>query len=158
MNVIDSLSYEVIDPQDERYEAARAIWNGSIDHRPAAIARPRTDAEVAEALLRARDQGTDIAVRGGGHSMQGHSMSDGGVTIDLSAMNRVEVDAQARRAAWAAARCSATSHGPPARTAWRSPTATCRTPASPASRSAAGSAGSRAATASRSTACVPRAS
>ena len=98
MSVADSLSCEAIEPQDERYEAARALWNGSIDHRPAAIARPRTDAEVVEALLRARDQGADIAVRGGGHSMQGHSMSDGGVTIDLSAINRVEVDAQTRRA------------------------------------------------------------
>jgi FAD/FMN-containing dehydrogenase len=69
MSVIDSLSYEVIEPQDERYDVARVLWNGSIDHRPLAIARPRTDAEVAEALLRARDQGADIAVRGGGHSM-----------------------------------------------------------------------------------------
>ncbi len=98
MSVIDSLRYDVIEPRDERYEAARAVWNGWIDHRPAAIARPRADAEVADALLRARDKGADIAVRGGGHSMQGHSMSDGGVTIDLSAMNQVEVDAQARRA------------------------------------------------------------
>jgi len=86
MGVIERLSCEAIEPQDERYEAARALWNGSIDHRPAAIARPRTDVEVAEALLRARDQGAEIAVRGGGRSMQGHSMSDGGMTIDLSAM------------------------------------------------------------------------
>jgi FAD/FMN-containing dehydrogenase len=98
MSVIDSPTYEVIEPKDERYEAARVLWNGSIDHRPVAIARPRSDEEVTEALLRARDEGVDIAVRGGGHSMQGHSMSDGGVTIDLSAMNRVEVDTEARRA------------------------------------------------------------
>jgi FAD/FMN-containing dehydrogenase len=98
MSVTEVLGCEVIEPQDERYEAARVLWNGSIDHRPVAIARPRTDADVAEALLRARDRGVGIAVRGGGHSMQGHSMSDGGVTIDLSAMNRVDVDAQARRA------------------------------------------------------------
>jgi FAD/FMN-containing dehydrogenase len=63
-----------------------------------AIARPRTYAQVADALLRARDEGAEIAVRGGGHSMQGHSMSDGGVTIDLSAMNHVEVDVPGRRA------------------------------------------------------------
>jgi FAD/FMN-containing dehydrogenase len=97
MSVTDGLRYEVIEPCDERYEAARAVWNGSIDHRPAAIARPRADVEVADALLRARDKGADVAVRGGGHSMQGHSMSDGGVTIDLSAINQVEVDAQGRR-------------------------------------------------------------
>ncbi len=98
MTVIDRLSYEVIGPRDDRYDAARALWNGPIDNRPAAIVRPRNDAEVADALLRARDGGAEIAVRGGGHSMQGHSMSDGGVTIDLSAMNGVDVDPQARRA------------------------------------------------------------
>src|SRR4051794_5683068 len=98
MSAIENPAYDVIEPGDDRYEAARAVWSGSIDHRPAAIARPRTDHEVADALLRARDEGFEIAVRGGGHSMQGHSMSDGGITIDLSAMNRVHVDVHARRA------------------------------------------------------------
>jgi FAD/FMN-containing dehydrogenase len=98
MTVTQDLSYEVIEPQDERYEPARSLWNGTIDHRPAAIVRPRTEAEVADAVLRARDRGVEIAVRGGGHSMQGHSMSDGGVTIDLSAMNRIELDARSSRA------------------------------------------------------------
>ena len=88
---------EVIKPQDERYDAARALWNGSIDRRPAAIIQPRDEYEVAEALLRARDFGADIAVRGGGHSMAGHSMADGGVTVDLSALNSVEPDLDARR-------------------------------------------------------------
>ena len=97
MTVIDRLSYEVIGPGNDRYDAARALWNGAIDNRPAAIVRPRNDAEVADALLRARDGGAEIAVRGGGHSMQGHSMSEGGVTIDLSALNGVDVDTQARR-------------------------------------------------------------
>jgi FAD/FMN-containing dehydrogenase len=98
MSVSDRLTCELIGPSDERYDAARALWNGSVDHRPAAIAHPRSDAEVAEVLLRARDDGLEIAVRGGGHSMQGHSMSDGGLTIDLSTMNRVEVDGAGRRA------------------------------------------------------------
>jgi len=98
MSVSDRLNCELIRPTDERYEAARAVWNGSVDHRPAAIARPRSDAEVVEALLRARDDGMEIAVRGGGHSMQGHSMSDGGLTIDLSALKGVQLDARGRRA------------------------------------------------------------
>jgi hypothetical protein len=69
MTVTDISTYEVIEPQDQRYDAARAVWNGAIDHRPAPIARPRTDAEVTDALMRARDDGAEIAVRGGGHSM-----------------------------------------------------------------------------------------
>jgi len=84
MNVIDSLSYDVIDPQDERYESARVVWNGSIDHRPVAIARPRTDAEVVAALVHARDKGVDIAVRGGGHSRLSADITDVRRASDLA--------------------------------------------------------------------------
>jgi len=126
----DPQTCELIEPHDERYEAARVLWNAAIDKRPAAIAQPRSDAQVVEALLRARDRGAEIAVRGGGHSLPGHSMSHGGVTIDLSAMNRVEVDPWRAARASAAARCSATSRGRPGRTDSQSRTATCRTPAS----------------------------
>jgi FAD/FMN-containing dehydrogenase len=88
---------EMIRPQDVRYDAARALWNASHDNRPEAIYQPRDEAEVAQALLRARDTGLAIAVRGGGHSMAGHSMADGGVTIDMSALNSVRPDLDARR-------------------------------------------------------------
>jgi len=97
MSPTTNTSCEMIGPQDERYDAARTLWNAAIDNRPAAIAQPRTDQEVAEALLRGRDAGAEIAVRGGGHSMPGHSMSDGGMTIDLSQIGGVEMDLAARR-------------------------------------------------------------
>jgi FAD/FMN-containing dehydrogenase len=87
----------VISPQDERYDRARALWNGSIDRRPALIAQPRDETQVVEALLRARELGMEIAIRGGGHSMAGHSMAEGGVTIDLAAFNGVDADPVARR-------------------------------------------------------------
>jgi FAD/FMN-containing dehydrogenase len=88
----------VIRPGDERYGAARTLWNAMIDHRPTLIVQPQTADEVAIAIFHARDAGLEIAVRGGGHSIAGHSMSDGGMTIDLSALNRVAVDPPARRA------------------------------------------------------------
>jgi FAD/FMN-containing dehydrogenase len=83
---------DVIRPADSGYAAARTLWNAMVDRRPALIARPRSAQDVATAILEARDAGLEIAVRCGGHSLPGHSMSEGGLTLDLSAMNAVSVD------------------------------------------------------------------
>ena len=88
----EHFSGDLIRPADTRYGAARTLWNAIVDRRPGLIARPRTPADVATAILSARDADLDIAIRCGGHSLAGHSMSEGGITIDLSAMNAVEVD------------------------------------------------------------------
>jgi FAD/FMN-containing dehydrogenase len=94
----EHFSGDLIRPSDPRYGAARTLWNAVVDRRPALIACPRTPADVATAILSARDADLDIAIRCGGHSLAGHSMSEGGITIDLSAMNAVEVDPAAATA------------------------------------------------------------
>ena len=82
---------------DASYEAARRIWNGMIDRRPALIARCTGAADVMGAVKFARDAGLVIAVRGGGHSFPGHSVCDGGVMIDLQPMKSIRVDPAAAR-------------------------------------------------------------
>jgi FAD/FMN-containing dehydrogenase len=94
----ERFSGDVIRPDDPRYGAARTLWNAIVDRRPALIARPRTPEDVATAILSARDAELDIAIRCGGHSLPGHSMAHGGITIDLSAMNAVEIDPTAATA------------------------------------------------------------
>ena len=94
----------LIGPDALTYDAARRLWNGMIDKRPALIAQPAGAADVAAALRFARRLGLDVAVRGGGHSPVGASMSEGGLTIDLSLMRAVRVDPQARRA-WVQGGC-----------------------------------------------------
>lgn len=89
---------QVINPDDPRYDSARTLWNAAIDRRPQLIARPESAEDVALAIAGAREAGLEIAVRGGGHSLAGHSMSEGGVTIDLGAMRGVKVDPVGRRA------------------------------------------------------------
>ena len=88
----------VLRPGDRGYPAARRVWSASIDHCPAVIAQPRTPSDVAAALLQARGAGLEIAIRGGGHSVVGHSMSNAGLTIDLSALRQVSVDPDTRTA------------------------------------------------------------
>jgi FAD binding domain/Berberine and berberine like len=83
---------------DDGYDAARAVWNGMIDRRPALVVRCAEVADVVAAVQFTRSQDLEIAVRGGGHSLPGFSTSDGGVVIDLSPMRGVSVDVTGRRA------------------------------------------------------------
>src|SRR5437763_15378361 len=85
-------------PKSDGYEAARKLWNGMFDRRPALIARCAGTADVIRAVNFARDHRLHVAVRGGGHSFPGHSICDGGLLIDLSAMKGIRVDPAARRA------------------------------------------------------------
>src|SRR5262249_55353973 len=88
----DGLWGEVIAPGDAAYEAARARWNGLIDRRPALIARCTGVADVVRAVQFAQSEGLPVGVRGGGHSVAGFSICDGGLVIDLSAMRGVRMD------------------------------------------------------------------
>src|SRR2546426_6315732 len=90
----------VIGPDDTEYDEARKMFYGGLDRRPAAIVRPANASEVARVIAIAREGGLDLAVRSGGHSVSGHSTTEGGVVLDLSAMRGLEVDVAARTA-WA---------------------------------------------------------
>jgi FAD/FMN-containing dehydrogenase len=85
-------------PEDSAYEEARAVYNAMIDKRPALIARCADAAEVAKVVGFATDHDLLLAVRGGGHNGGGLGTCDDGVVIDLSPINQIEVDPQARTA------------------------------------------------------------
>ena len=88
----------VILPADPGYDAARAIWNGAIDRRPACIVRCTGVADVVAAVRFARERDLLVAVRSGGHGVGGHALCDGGLVIDLSPMKGIRVDPVARTA------------------------------------------------------------
>ncbi|HEX5469909.1 MAG TPA: FAD-binding oxidoreductase [Gaiellaceae bacterium] len=85
-------------PEDAGYDDLRRAHNGMIDKRPALLASCRGAADVAHAVRFAKEEGLEIAVRGGGHSIAGRSLVEGGLVIDLSLMRGVDVDARARSA------------------------------------------------------------
>jgi len=89
---------DVIAPDHDGYDDARAVWNGTVDRRPRLIARCSGTADVAAAVRFARDRDLEIAVRSGGHNVAGTAVCDDGIVIDLSAMRAVTVDPVERTA------------------------------------------------------------
>ncbi len=92
----DTFRGELVLPVDDAYDAARAVWNGMIDRRPAIVVRPLDAADVIAALRFARDEDLIVAIRSGGHSMAGLSTCDDGMIIDLARMRGVTVDPDRR--------------------------------------------------------------
>jgi FAD/FMN-containing dehydrogenase len=88
----------VLLPADDGYEAARKVWSGAIDHRPALIARCQATKDVQAAVRAAKTYGLALAVRGGGHDWAGRSVRHGGLMIDLSPMRQVKIEAATKAA------------------------------------------------------------
>ena len=93
-----SLKGQLLRPGDEGYDASRAVWNGMIDKRPGLIAQCSGTADVITCARFAREHDLLVAVKGGGHSVAGTALCDGGLVIDLSGMRGVHVDPVARTA------------------------------------------------------------
>jgi FAD/FMN-containing dehydrogenase len=87
-----ALRGELITPADPRYDDARAVYNGMIDKRPAAIARCRDVADVLACVRFAREYDVTLAVRGGGHSAAGLGVWNDALVVDLSLLRSTTVD------------------------------------------------------------------
>src|SRR5262245_25218161 len=90
----------IITPEDAEYDAARTLFYGGMDRRPAAIVRTADATDVSHVVSFARENGVALAVRSGGHSLLGHSVSEGGIVLDLAAMKKLTIDVEGRTA-WA---------------------------------------------------------
>ena len=94
------LSGQVIAPDDAAYDRARRVFYGGIDRRPVVIVRPTGASDVSQVVLFAPESGLELAVRSGGHSLAGHSTTDGGILLDLADLRALEID-PTQRTAWA---------------------------------------------------------
>jgi FAD/FMN-containing dehydrogenase len=107
----------VIIPGDPDYEDARHVYNFMIDKHPAAVVRCANTHDVQVVVREARDTGSDLAVRGGGHSVPGYGTGDGAIVADLSAMSQILIDPEHRiarvgaGATWAMLNEVAAAHG-----------------------------------------------
>jgi FAD/FMN-containing dehydrogenase len=104
-----SFTGRVITPADADYDRTRTVVYGDIDRRPAVILRPANADDVVRVVNLARDTGSELAVRCGGHSVAGHSVSEGGIVLDLRDLKGMDIDVDGRTA-WAEAGLTAAEY------------------------------------------------
>lgn len=91
-----SIRGAVTEAHDVGYDALRQTFNALVERRPKVIVEPTDAADVAAALAVARAEGLPVSIRGGGHSVAGHSFGDNALAIDLRRIRSVEIDPAAR--------------------------------------------------------------
>src|SRR5438045_3811837 len=90
-----SLAGPVLEAGDPGYEDVCSIWNAMVRRRPRLIARCMSVVDVQRSIAFAREHDLLLSVRGGGHNIAGLALCDDGLTIDLSLMKHMSVDAAA---------------------------------------------------------------
>ena len=95
-----TLHGRVVVPDEAEYDDLRTVFYGGIECHPAVIVRVANASDVQHMVSLARETGLELAVRSGGHSVAGHSVSEGGIVLDLRDMRALHIDAQ-NRVAWA---------------------------------------------------------
>jgi FAD/FMN-containing dehydrogenase len=88
------LNGRVTVPGEPGYDEGRTVFYGGIDRRPAAIVRAVNPDDVSRVVTLARETGVELAIRSGGHSIPGHSTTDGGIVLDLRDLNGLEIDVE----------------------------------------------------------------
>ncbi len=88
----------IIELGDPDYDEARSVYNGMIDKKPAAVVQVADVADVIASVNHARENGLDLAIRGGGHSAPGFGTVDNGLVIDFAKRTGVHVDARNKTA------------------------------------------------------------
>lgn len=98
-NLRDEISGDVIEPSDPSFPQHQDLFYGEFnERRPLAMVEAADAFDVARVVDFARDTGIELVVRAGGHSVMGHSSTDGGIVLDLSRLKSVDIDVDTRSA------------------------------------------------------------
>ena len=86
----DRFDGDLLEPGDDGYDEARTVFNAMIDRHPRLIVRCTGAADVVAGIPLAREAGLPLAIKSGGHSVNGHAVCDDGILLDLSPMKRID--------------------------------------------------------------------
>ncbi|HEY4874460.1 MAG TPA: FAD-binding oxidoreductase [Puia sp.] len=75
---------------DKEYDILRKGFNKRIERHPAIIALCKNTDGIIEVIKYAKNKDLPVAIKSGGHCMEGFSCNDGGMVINLSLLNNIE--------------------------------------------------------------------
>jgi FAD/FMN-containing dehydrogenase len=79
-------------PSDPGYDKARAVYNGAVHRRPAAVVRCADVADVIVCVNFAREHDITLAIRGGAHHGGGFGVWEDALVIDLGGWRSTNVN------------------------------------------------------------------
>ena len=88
----------ILEPGDLGWDAARRAFDLAVDQRPALIALPLDDHDIAAAVRVARDRGLRVVAQAEGHGAAGAAPLGDAMLLRTTALAGVEIDARAYRA------------------------------------------------------------
>jgi cytokinin dehydrogenase len=92
------VSGQVLDDEPARLERS-GDFGRMIRRVPEVVVRPASTADIAAVIRYARRQTIPVATRGEAHSQSGQSLSEGGILLDMTSLDRIlAIDASARAA------------------------------------------------------------
>lgn len=86
------VSGSILHPGSPGWGSAVLLWNGLVTKAPALVIQPSSPSEVSSVVRFAAENNLLLSVKGGGHNIGGTAIADGGIMLDMSRMNTVEVD------------------------------------------------------------------
>lgn len=89
------LTGRLVFPDDADYDEARLGWNRQFNPYPLVIVFCQEAKDVINAITWCRQHDVAFRARGGRHALEGWSNVDGGVVIDVSDMQEIELDTHA---------------------------------------------------------------
>ncbi|MGE7906687.1 FAD-binding oxidoreductase [Peribacillus sp. NPDC094092] len=92
MASIEGLTGRVILQGSPGYDEARQNYNGRFNKFPKVIVYCEVTQDVVNAILWARKQQLPFRVRSGGHSYEAFSLVDGGLVIDVSGLQKLQIN------------------------------------------------------------------
>lgn len=87
-----NLTGEVLTPNEPGYIDAVTTYNGAVRHRPMAVVRPGSSADLARVLTYAGHNDIPVTARSGGHSSNGYALNSKGIVVDTRSLCEIVSD------------------------------------------------------------------